>query len=133
MVLLGLLPLGTPGNLRSEFIRAASPEHAWCEGARLTRKFGRVEIAGFYGTLVDAAGPISGAAIRWRRARTRVWDEGNFGTDEKGRFWMTDLPPGDWEIEFCIPEHEGLRGTLRVVESSPVSQITLYTNRTNFK
>ena len=106
----------------------ASSVTAWCPATPF-RSFGPQRLRGLFVTLQSPDGPVANANVRYKAlaGSTAVglpWASGFTGTD--GFFFVTDLQPGTWAFEVCAPGLEGLRGTVEIDESTPVSAVTFF-------
>jgi len=53
-----------------------------------------------------------------------AWEE--TGPISAGFFGVTDMAPGEYYVEVCVPSREVITGKLILDEASPVSEISLY-------
>ena len=57
---------------------------------------------------------------------SRDWQLG--GTSEDGRFFASDLQPGEWELQLCPKGYRAIRGVVEIDESSPIESFDLLTD-----
>jgi len=113
----------------------ASPANlsGWCSGGSAV-DFGVQRLHGLVGVLKGEQGPVPNAAVRWRAVgssmtATADWAAG--ATDQDGRFFVTDMSSGRWQLEICAKGYRPIQGIVEISEGSPIDSFELVAERDN--
>ena len=105
-----------------------TPAHDWCVGAIRVSDFGTATIHGLFVRVTDENGPIEDFRLRYRsRIFASPWEKA--GPIAAGFTGVTDMSPGGYDVQVCIPNRELITGRVTIDEASSVPELTLRAGR----